>query len=208
MKTNQDYKNAALLALKGNWGPSVLLALAMFGISAVTSLTGDSLGAYVFQIAVSICVVMPLTVGMYSAFRGLLHGQTENFVHNAFGVSFNNWVHNVGGMLLTTVYVFLWTLCLIVPGIIKGISYGMTPFILAEKPELSAKEAIELSMKMMEGHKMEFFMLCLSFIGWCILGILTLCIGYLWLVPYMYTATAAFYEDVKAEYESKQIKEA
>ena len=96
MKTNQDYKNAALLALKGNWGPSVLLALAMFGISAVTSLTGDSVGASVFQIAVSICVAMPLTVGMYSAFRGLLHGQTENFVHNAFGVSFSNWVHNVG----------------------------------------------------------------------------------------------------------------
>ena len=81
----------------------------------------------------------------------------------------------------------------------------MTPFILAEKPELSANEAIELSMKMMEGHKMEFFMLWLSFIGWSILGILTLCIGYLWLVPYMYTATAAFYEDVKADYESKQI---
>ena len=205
MKTNQDYKNAALAALKGNWGPAVLLALAMFGISAVASFTGNSVEASMFQIAVSICVAMPLTVGMYSAFRGLLHGQTENFVHNAFGVSFNNWVHNVGGMLLTTVYVCLWTLCLIVPGIIKGISYGMTPFILAEKPELSANEAIELSMKMMEGHKMEFFMLWLSFIGWCILGILTLCIGYLWLVPYMYTATAAFYEDVKADYESKQI---
>ena len=84
----------------------------------------------------------------------------------------------------------------------------MTPFILAEKPELSAKEAIDLSMEMMEGHKMEFFMLWLSFIGWCLLGLLTLGIGYLWIMPYMYTATAAFYEDVKAEYESKQVVEA
>ena len=204
MKTNQDYKNAALAALKGNWGPAVLLALAMMGVSAVASATGSSAGASIFQVAVSICVLMPLTVGAYAAFRGLLHGQTENFVHNAFGVSFNNWVHNVGAMLLTTVYVFLWTLLLIVPGIIKGISYGMTPFILAEKPELSAKEAIDLSMEMMEGHKMEFFMLWLSFIGWCLLGLLTLGIGYLWIMPYMYTATAAFYEDVKAEYEGRQ----
>ena len=208
MKTNQDYKNAALAALKGNWGPAVLLTLVMMGVSTVASLTGDSAGATMFQLAVSICVAMPLTVGMFNAFRGLLHGQTENFVHNAFSVSFNNWVHNVGGMLLTTVYVLLWTLLLIVPGIIKGISYGMTPFILAEKPELSAQEAIDLSMKMMEGHKMEFFKLWLSFIGWCLLGILTLGIGCLWLVPYMYAATAAFYEDVKAEYENTQVVEA
>lgn len=208
MKTNQEYKNAALAALKGNWGPAVLLTLAMLGISAVSSITGNSSGASMFQIAVSICVAMPLTVGSYSAFRSLFHGQTENFVQNAFRVGFNNWVHNVGGMLLTTVYVCLWTICLIVPGIIKGISYAMTPFILVEKPELSANEAIELSMKMMDGHKMEFFLLWLSFIGWCVLGLLTLCIGYLWLVPYIYTTTVAFYEDVKAEYESKQVVEA
>ena len=81
-------------------------------------------------------------------------------------------------------------------------------YILVEKPELSANEAIELSIKMMDGRKMDLFLLYLSFIGWAILAIFTLFIGYLWLYPYMYTSLAAFYEDVKADYESKQVVEA
>ena len=60
MKTIQDYKNAALLALKGNWGPSVLLILAYFGITVVPSAFGDSAGAAVVQVAVMICAVLPL----------------------------------------------------------------------------------------------------------------------------------------------------
>ena len=210
MKTNQDYKNAALMALKGNWGPAVLLTIIYFAITVVAAAanTGESVVGSLFYSAVMICVLLPLLVGMYNRFYGLLFGERVNFVQGAFSVGFNNWGHHVGGMFLMGLYTFLWTLCLIVPGIIKGLAYSLTPFILAEKPELSANEAIELSMKMMEGHKMEFFMLWLSFIGWSILGILTLCIGYLWLVPYMYTATAAFYEDVKADYESKQVVEA
>ena len=200
MKTNQDYKNAALAALKGNWGPAVLLALAMMGVSAVASATGSSAGASIFQVAVSICVLMPLTVGAYAAFRGLLHGQTENFVHNAFGVSFNNWVHNVGAMLLTTVYVFLWTLLLIIPGIIKALSYSLAPYILAENPELTANQAIELSMKMMKGHKAKLFLMWLGYCGFALLSIVALCIPLLWLLPYYFTVFAKFYEEVKSEY--------
>ena len=203
MNSSNDYKNAALLALKGNWGPAVLLSLAYFGISVAFSAAGTSAGTSLAQVAVMICVLLPLVVGMCAAFYGLLHGDKENFVKGAFRVGFNNWAHNVGGMLLMAVYTLLWTLCLVVPGIIKSLSYAMTPYILAEKPELSANEAIELSMKMMDGRKMDLFLLYLSFIGWGVLALFTLCIGYLWLTPYMYTAQAAFYKDVKAEYESK-----
>lgn len=207
MKANNDYKNAALLALKGNWGPAVLLSIAYFGISALSSGvgSGESVGGSLIQLAVMFCLLLPLTVGMCAAFRGLLHGKRVDFIKGAFRVGFKNWAHNMGGMLLMAVYTFLWTLCLIVPGIIKSLSYAMTPYILADNPELSANEAIDLSMKMMDGRKMDLFLLYLSFIGWAILGILTLCIGYLWLYPYMYTTMAAFYEDVKADYESKQI---
>ena len=81
----------------------------------------------------------------------------------------------------------------------------MVPYILTDKPELTAEEAINLSMKMMDGHKLDLFILSLSFIGWSILAIFTLCIGYLWLTPYIYTTMVAFYEDVKAEYESKNV---
>ena len=140
----------------------------------------------------------------YAAFRNLLHGKSDNFIGDSFNIAFNQWGRNVGGMLLMAVYTFLWTLCFIIPGIIKSFSYAMTPYILNERPELTADEAIELSMKMMEGHKMDLFIFYLSFIGWYLLAILTCFIGYLWLIPYVYTAQAAFYEDVKAEYEGRQ----
>lgn len=207
MKTNQELKNQALAALKGNWTPAVLLSLAVMAISVLPSFLGqsDQAVASLATIAISYGVVLPLTVGVYAAFRKLLAGQQVKLVEDAFTTGFKSWGHNVGGMLLMVLYTILWSLLLIIPGIIKYFSYAMTPFILADKPELSANEAIELSMKMMDGHRLDFFILTLSFIGWSILCIFTLCIGYLWLVPYMYTTMAAFYEDVKAEYESKNV---
>ena len=117
-----------------------------------------------------------------------------------FKIGYGNLLRNVGGMLLVGVFTFLWTLLLIIPGIIKSLAYSMTPFILKDYPELSANQAINLSMKMMEGRKFDLFYLYLSFIGWGILAIFTLGIGYLWLMPYMYTSTAAFYQNVKEEY--------
>ena len=207
MKTNQELKNQALAALKGNWTPAVLLSLAVMAISMVPSFfaQSDEAVSSLCVIAVSYGVVLPLSVGVYAVYRKLLVGLQVKLVEDAFNIGFKSWGHNVGGMLLMVVYTFLWSLLLIIPGIIKYFSYAMTPFILADKPELTANEAIELSMKMMDGHKLDFFILTLSFIGWSILAIFTLCIGYLWLVPYMYTTMAAFYEDVKAEYESKTV---
>ena len=207
MKTNQEFKNQALAALKGNWKPAVLLSLAVMAISMIPSFFGQSDEAVssLCVIAVSYGVVLPLSVGVYAVYRKLLVGQQVKLVEDAFTIGFKSWGHNVGGMLLMVVYTFLWSLLLIIPGIIKYFSYAMTPFILADKPELTANEAIELSMKMMDGHKLDFFILTLSFIGWSILAIFTLCIGYLWLMPYMYTTMAAFYEDVKAEYEAKAV---
>ena len=207
MKTNQELKNAALAALKGNWKPAVLVSLIVMAISCIPALLGQSsegLGA-LLSMAISYGVVLPLTVGLYASFRKLFVGQEVDLIKDSFGTAFNAWGHNVGGMLLMVVYTLLWSLLLIIPGIIKYFSYAMTPFILADKPELTANEAIELSMKMMDGHRLDFFILCLSFIGWSILAIFTLGIGYLWLAPYMYTTMAAFYEDVKAEYESKTV---
>lgn len=100
---------------------------------------------------------------------------------------------------LKYVYTCLWTLLLVVPGIIKAYSYAMTEFILEDDKEIENNAAIEKSMAMMEGHKMELFLLDLSFIGWYLLAMLTCGIGLLWLAPYHDTARAAFYEDLKAE---------
>lgn len=89
------------------------------------------------------------------------------------------------------------------PGIIKAFSYAMTPFILRDHPDLRYNGAIELSMAMMRGHKADLFWLYLSFIGWFLLCILTLGIGYFWLEPYMTSSMANFYEEVKAEFEGR-----
>jgi len=88
---------------------------------------------------------------------------------------------------------------LVVPGIIKYYSYAMTDYILKEEPEMKNNAAIEKSMAMMENNRMKLFMLDLSFIGWAILCCITLGIGFFFLIPYMQSARAAFYEDLKAQ---------
>ena len=100
---------------------------------------------------------------------------------------------------LRVLYETLWSLLFIIPGIIKGYSYSMTPFILAEHPNLTASRAIELSQQMMDGHKAELFFLDLSFIGWNILAVLTLNLGNIALNPYRNAARAAFYRQLQVE---------
>ena len=98
-------------------------------------------------------------------------------------------------LFLRNLYVFLWGLLFLIPGIIKSFSYAMTPFIMAENPNLTAKEAIKISMEKMDGHKGELFWLGLTFFGWSLLATLTGGIGYIFLNPYMNAAYAAFYRD-------------
>lgn len=97
---------------------------------------------------------------------------------------------------LRTLYTFLWGLLLIVPGIIAALSYAMTPFILEEHPELTASEAIARSKALMDGHKMDLFILHLTFLGWDILCALTANIGNLFLNPYKNAAYAVFYREI------------
>jgi len=98
-------------------------------------------------------------------------------------------------LLLRNIFTALWTLLFIIPGIVKSFAYAMTPFIMAENPDMSAKEAIKLSQEKMMGHKGELFWLGLTFFGWSLLATLTGGIGYIFLNPYMNAAYAAFYRD-------------
>lgn len=97
---------------------------------------------------------------------------------------------------LVGLYTFLWTLLFVIPGIVKGFSYAMTPFILADNPNLTANQAITRSRELMDGHKWELFVLSLTFIGWEILGALCFGIGLLWVTPYKNAAYAAFYRQI------------
>ena len=220
MKTNQEYKNAALASLKGNWGQPVLatLLMAVLMIALIVMCViaefawspdsvGDEMSIWTIMLLYGVIYLLyyPLgMVGYYNAVKSLYRNGDGRVVSNMFSNAFNGYPKVVGFSLLYYIFVFLWSLLLFIPGIIKSFAYMMSPFILKDNPELSANQAINLSQKMMKGHKFDCFFLILSFIGWIILCVFTFGIGALWLNPYMTATLAAFYEDVKAEYEAKQ----
>ncbi|HCC06226.1 TPA: hypothetical protein DEP94_02630 [Candidatus Nomurabacteria bacterium] len=108
--------------------------------------------------------------------------------------------------LLTTIFILLWAILLIIPGIIAALSYSQVYFILADNPKLKAMEAIEKSKKIMYGNKWKLFCLGLRFLGWIILSIITLGIGFLWTGPYMMVSYAKFYDDIKGGAEIAETK--
>jgi uncharacterized membrane protein len=209
MKSNQEYKNIALAALKGKWAPAVLCAVVYMVIAGFYSvfITLNSTSPEVWTSVVSLLfmygLMFPLQVGYYCSHRDLVVKGDAFLTRNTFKITFSSWGRNALGMLLMMVFTVLWTFLFIIPGIIKAFAYALTPYILVDNPELSANQAIDLSVKMMKGHKFDMFWLSLSFIGWIFLSIVSLGIGIFWLMPYMTTAMGAFYEDVKAEYESR-----
>ena len=99
----------------------------------------------------------------------------------------------LGLRLFMMLFIFLWMLLFIIPGIIAAYRYAMAPYIMAQNPDIGIREAVDQSKAMMQGHKGRLFILGLSFIGWALLCILTLGIGFLWLNPYVQAAGAAFY---------------
>lgn len=217
MKTNQDYKNAALAALKGNWAPAVLMVIiytaivllvnsGQFYAGVMEGLNGVAPFSEVVMLVIELAsiiatllIISPLVIGIYNSFRLLLERGDADLIRNSFTMGFENYGHVLWGYLLMEIKIVLWALLLIVPGIIKSFSYAMTPFILVEHPEMSASKAIAASNAMMKGHKFDLFYLYLSFIGWIILSVLTCGIGSFWLAPYMQTAMAAFYCDLRDE---------
>ena len=141
----------------------------------------------------------------YSKFNlDLVDRQKAPELGTLFGY-FTHWKAAASAKLLKTVYVFLWSLLFVIPGIIASYSYAMTSYILAEHPELSASEAIGRSKEMMSGNRWRLFCLQFSFIGWSLLCSLTLGIGNLWLNPYKQAATAAFYREISGtEYRAEE----
>lgn len=148
-------------------------------------------------------LVGPMAIGLLCTFLYLLRGD-KNLVDNMFKLGFRPYWRSALGYFLMAVKIFLWSLLLVIPGIIKTLAYSLTPYILKDNPELSCLQAIERSRLMMKGNKWRLFVLYLSFIGWFLLGLLTFGIGYLWIAPYVYTTMGAFYEDIKAQYVPEQ----
>jgi len=180
MPERKELKAAAKEQIKGNIG-------ILFACLLVAALIAGTLIGYLFipAIIVGFCLI--------------LIGMTKNIAPQ-FGDMFR--AANLFGRALWLcfiIYVFttLWSMLLIVPGIIKCISYSMSYFVLAEKPELTARQALSESKRIMDGNKMSFFVLMLSFIPWMLLCMVTLGIAGIYVAPYISTTIANFYNAIK-----------
>lgn len=213
----KELRRIARENLAGNWGNAVLA-----GFLAVL-LGGLIVGGSSFELDLDSEYLqeMPHIVKTYFMYA-LSIGSSLNFVHLILGGVirqgyavyllkqydrrdpqtndlFSQFDHFGTGFclkLLQTLFVVLWSLLLIIPGVIKGYAYAMAPFIMAENPEMTAREALNASEELMDGHKADLFFLDLSFLGWALLSILTLGIGDFWLNPYRNAAYAAFYRNL------------
>lgn len=208
-----EIKKQSLIALKGKWGLAVLITFLFFLIYIVVPtifeiplsggfdswLDSDSESTYkadIFNIVYSF-VLIPFYVSFYWFFLSLSRLETPK-VSQLFTI-YADWETSKRVFLtsiLQGIFIFLWTLLLIIPGIIKSLAYSQYYFVLRDHPEYSITEAITESRKLMDGYKWKYFLLNLSFIGWSILAIITLGIGFLWLIPYITTCLAAFYDKV------------
>jgi len=191
LKENSQLRAEARQALQGKWPMAAVAAL-------IYSIVAGGLSAIPFIGGLcSLFIGLPVAYGIAIVMFGVFKGKDVDF--GVLFEGFQDYSRIFVTKLLQGIYTALWSLLLVVPGIIKYYSYAMTDYILKEEPEMKNNAAIEKSMAMMENNKMKLFLLDLSFIGWALLAIVTFGIGFLFLQPYMQVSRAAFYEDLKAQ---------
>ena len=161
-------------------------ALVLSGVVIVSAIIGLIFGIFVSS---------PITVGLCNYF--IINTDSKPSFKDAFSGFKVKYGRNVGTLLLVAIKSVLWTLLLVIPGIIKTYEYSIIPYILADDPEISSKDAFKKAKEMMKGNKWRLFKLEFSFIGWALLSALTLGIGVFFLLPYVNAATAEFYVELK-----------
>ena len=183
----KDYRKQAWQALSGQWGTMVIICLLYSVLIAILSYTG--IGSLLFSGV--------LMIGLSSVTLSLLRTKQPRaeYIFDGFKLNLTN---ALLASVLYNVFIVLWSMLFVIPGLVKTYSYAMTFYILRDNPDLPANDAITESRRMMNGNKLRLFCLHLSFIGWLILSAFTFGILLLWVIPYMQTAQAAFYESLKA----------
>lgn len=226
-----DFRAKARAALRGHWAVAIAVALVaailagsnpMFSVSlspqngySVYLGNGLDLGYYfnwqILSVLATLLVVGALLalviggvieMGQAAFFTNLVRGRQAGFMD-----LFSRF-HRIGAgicmVLLRSIFIWLWSLLFVIPGIIATYRYAMMPYLMAEFPDLGALDAMRESKRLMTGNKWRLFCLEFSFIGWAILCIFTLGIGMLWLLPYMEAARAAFYMEVTGRSHEQQ----
>ena len=152
-------------------------------------------GASSMCFVVAIIIAGPLEVGLASVFVKAVRTKEEIRFEQMFD-GFKDFSGNLVLGLMQGLYIFLWSLLFIIPGIVKMYSYSMCFYIKNDHPEYDWEKCITKSRMLMRGNKMKLFLLDLSFIGWEIVALFTCGIGFLWIYPYQMASRAAFYNEL------------
>ena len=204
--TRSEIKKWAKEKIKGKtWN---ILAVCIIA-NLVTSITASTSSEENIEVLLT-GLVVSLAAAILALFMdvGLIRWMT-NFINDKetkieiLFTKFEDWKQVITVFFHQLAMITLYTFLFIIPGIIKAFSYSLVSYILAEDSKLSSKEVLDLSAKMMKGHKMNLFIFNLSFIGWHFLAIFTLGILELWIIPYQTTATTKYLLSIKEEYEKK-----
>lgn len=191
MKENPEIMRSARAALKGKW----VLAIATFLV--YTIITGGA--GFLHEVAglVSLIIAGPMALGAATFSLSIARGQDAQFEQMFDGMK--DFINAMVTYLLMLLFVILWALLLIIPGIIAALSYSMSFYILSENRSLKPREVLKASREMMDGYKWKLFYIILRFFLLALLCILTLGIGFLWLIPYVHVTMATFYDEIRGE---------
>ncbi len=212
LPSSSELRSCARKQLKGVWGQMALAGIIYMLIITVPAMIFSDYSASgfasplynptldtIFNLATYV-VLGPMVLGLCGYFLKRVRGERIK-IENLFD-GFKLFLPSLLLAFFMYLFIFLWTLLLIIPGIIKALGYSMAFYIMYDNPAIGSLEALKESQIMMKGYKTELFFLSLSFIGWGILCILTLGIGFIWLFPYMNLSYANFYECLKKRQEN------
>lgn len=186
-----ELKANAKAQIKGKIGILFLISLIIGAISFAASFVLGRIPV-VGSLAATVIVTPAFALSTIRVYMNVVNGGTPAAGDSFSG--FDDFWSAFKVTFLTGLYTFLWSLLFIIPGIIKSFSYSMAMYILAENKGKSARECIEESKKMTDGHKMDLFVLGLSFLGWSFLFVISLGIAGIWVIPYINaTYTNAYY---------------
>lgn len=201
--TRAEIKEQARAQLKGKvWMlllctiVSSIIPAIVSGIGSALTSNGNTAAGTIVSLAGSLLLTAPLSLGLTMVYLNVTYGEDPQ-VSTLFEPFKKCYGKIIALMLLVEIFIMLWTLLFIIPGIIMGFAYSQSFFILAENPDMSPMECIKESKRIMKGRKMDLFVLYLSFIPWMLLVGITLGIAGIWVIPYMTLTMTNFYHKIK-----------
>lgn len=221
MKTNKQIRGESVRETFEHWSTLAMASFLVLVLNFIGGVLEPPMSINSFSLALflglmglytlvgiiyTVVIVWPIGYGYEQMF--LLYTRDRNIdVFHPLFKSFQDLRRSVVLTFLHDCYILLWSLLLVVPGIVRFYSYRMSFFIALDHPQWVADRCIHESRIMMRGHKWELFKLDLSFIGWILLSVLTCGIGLLWLSPMMGIATAKFYEELRRKQRGEMSEE-